>query len=71
MSKRPYKVQYMSSGRKVGRIASCATPEGVLRTATVRVFVRTADEARVFVGSDRIASVCRTPTGRIHFNPAE
>lgn len=69
--KRPYKVTYINNGRKVGRIASCGSAEGVLRTATVRVFLRTADEARVFVNDERIARVYRTTTGRVTFSPEE
>lgn len=46
MASRPYKIEYRSNGAKVGKIVSCGSPEGVIKAATVRVYVGHAEYAR-------------------------
>ena len=55
---RPFKVEYRSKqGRKVGRIASCGSPEGVVRSTTVRIFSGEANAAFVFLDGDLFAII--------------
>jgi hypothetical protein len=46
---RPFKITFGSSNRKVGMVTSCSTPEGVVRSATFRLFCHRAETAHVIL----------------------
>lgn len=54
---RPFKVEYEKNWEKVGRISSCSTPEGVIRSAAFRVLSDQADSADVYLHGELFASL--------------
>lgn len=56
-AERPFKITYTHGDRKVGRVVSCASPAGVVRSTTVRVFVGEADMAWVELDDELFAVV--------------
>ncbi len=64
-SARPYRVTYTFGTRKVGRVAACGTPEGVVRSAAVRVFQGEADTARVEFLGEPVCYIVRDDKGSV------
>lgn len=55
---RPFKVEYLDKrGHKVGRIVSCGSPEGVVRSTTVNVFCGKGTAAMVYIDGALFATV--------------
>lgn len=66
MTTRSFKVLYLNTSNvKLGRICSCASIEGVIRTAAVRVFTGAADSAFVEVHGEVVAVIDRNDAGQV------
>jgi hypothetical protein len=65
---RPYKCHYFNRhGRLVARVAACGSPEGVIRSACVRVLRGEAVSVEIRVDGTPIGWIERI-AGEIHFH---
>lgn len=63
---RDFKVLYLNTSNvKLGRICSCGSIEGVIRTAAVRIFTGQADSAFVELHGETVAVIDRDSRGHV------